>query len=222
MKNKRNDVNQTDKQGKVWPIVLCLILAGGIFALLLNIESRKLEAYEKGTVVIAVTDIAEDKEITKENCSEFFVVEERPLSDIPEAAYLEVEELVGQYVQSGIDAGSMVTKSMLGELGTSYEDAVLIGVNMEALGQSVVGTLRAGDVIDIYTVKTEENEEVSVEKVLGSVVIVRSYTSSGIAIIKEDQGAIAQYLTIPVHKEAVGLFYQALEEGRIEIVKHPQ
>ena len=219
--NKQNNTNKKEKQGKVWPVVLCLLLAGGIFAVLLNVESRQLEQYEKGNVVIAIADVSDCKEITKENLDEYFAVEERPLSDIPKAAYLELEDLIGQYAQGGIDAGSMVTESMLGELGENYGNAVLLGVNMEALDQSVAGTLRAGDEIDIYTVMVDEEDNVIVEKALGNVIIERSYTSAGVAIVKDDKDSIAQYITIPVHKDAVGTFYQALEDRRIQIVKHP-
>ena len=188
---------------------------------LLNVETRQLAVYEKGNVVVAAADIPDDTEITKDNLTALFVVEERPLSDIPKAAYLDMEALLGQYVQGGIDKGSMVTASMLGSLREDYSDVVLLGVNMEALEQSVAGTLRAGDKIDIYTVKREEDDTVIVEKPLSGVTIERSYTSSGVFIVKEDTTSIAQYITIPVHKDAVGAFYEALENRRIEIVKHP-
>lgn len=220
--NKEKDVNKKSRQGNLWPVALCLLLAGGVFAFLLNMEARQLAQYEKGKVVVAIADVTEAKEITEQNLAELFAVEERPLSDIPEAAYLEAEDLIGLYTQSGIDAGSMITESMLGELQKDFGDAVLLGVNMEALAQSVAGTLRAGDVIDIYTVKMDEEKNVVAEKALGNVTIERSYTSSGTAILKDDNTSIAQYITIPVHKDAVGLFYQSLENRRIEIVKHPQ
>ena len=219
--NQENKNKVKNRQGKMWPVVLCLLLAVGVFVLLLNMEAKQLARYEKGSVVVAVSDIPDGLEITENNLADLFAVEERPLTDIPAAACLKLDELVGLYTQSGIDAGNMITKSMLGELQETFEDCVLLGVNMEALDQSVAGTLRAGDSIDIYTVKVEEDEQVLVEKALGNVVIERSYTSAGTAILKEDDTSIAQYITIPVHKEAVGLFYQSLENRRIEIVKHP-
>lgn len=219
--NNKKDINKKDKQGKVWPVVLCLLLAGGLFMLLLNVETKQLAQYETGNVVVAIADVADGTEITKDNLTKLFVVEERPVTNIPEAAYLDLKDLIGQYAQSGINKGSMVTKSMLGELSADYTDAVLLGVNMEALEQSVAGTLRAGDKIDIYTVKTEEEDVVVVEKALDSITIDRSYTNSGVSIVKEDRTSIAQYITIPVHKDAVGAFYEALENRRIEIVKHP-
>lgn len=222
MKTNIKKSERKERQGKAWPVILCLLLAGGIFALLLSVETRQLARYEKGSVVVAVKDVADGKEITKENLTEYFAIAERPLADIPKAACLELEALVGQYAQCGIDAGSMITESMLGALQTSYGNNVLLGVNMEALAQSVVGTLRAGDVIDIYTVKVEEEDSVTVQKTLGGITIERSYTSAGAAILKDDDSSIAQYITIPVHKDAVGTFYQALEDRRIEIVKHPQ
>ena len=219
--NNENDNHKKNRQGKVWPVVLCLLLAAGVFALLMNVEARKMAQYEKGNVVVAIADVPEAKEITEQNLAELFAVVERPLTDIPDAAYLQPEELIGQYVQSAIDSGSMITESMVGELRKDFGNSVLLGVNMEALDQSVAGTLRAGDVIDIYTVMVDEEKNVLVEKALGDVTIERSYTSSGTAILKEDDTSIAQYITIPVHKDAVGQFYQAIEKGRIEVVKHP-
>ena len=209
------------KQGRAWPIILCLLLAAGIFLLLLNVETRQLAQYEKGSVVVAIADVADGKEITKENLAEYFALEERPVADIPKAACLEVEALIGQYALGGIDAGSVITESMLGELQDSYGNVVLLGVNMQALAQSVAGTLRAGDVIDIYTVMVDEADNVVVEKALSKVTIDRSYTSAGAAILKDDADSIAQYITIPVYPDAVGTFYQALQDRRIEVVKHP-
>ena len=219
--NKTNVTKKKEKQGKIWPVVLCLLLAGGVFVLLLNVETRQLAKYEKGNVVVAVTDIADCTEITKNNLETYFAVEERPLTDIPAAASMDMKDLIGQYAQGGIDAGSIITESMLGEPTADFGDAVLLGVNMEALEQSVAGTLRAGDVIDIYTVMVDEEKNVNVEKALGNVTVERSYTSAGVSILKEDDTSIAQYITIPVHKDAVGIFYQALEDRKIEIVKHP-
>lgn len=219
--NKEIDKNRMSMQGKIWPVALSLLLAGGVFVLLLNVETRKMSQYEKGSVVVAAADMPEAKEITTENVAQLFSVEERPVSDIPQSAYQDPSELVGQYTRNGIDSGSMITKSMLGDLKKEYRDAVLLGVNMEALDQSVAGTLRIGDVIDIYTVKEEAENQVVVQKALSGVTIERSYTSSGTAILKEDDTSIAQYITIPVHKDAVGVFYQSLEDRRVEIVKHP-
>ena len=222
MKTKNEIENsKKNKKGKVWPIVLCLLLAVGVFALLLNVETRQLAQYEKGNVVVAIAEVADGTEITENNLEEFFAVEERPLADIPDAAYLKTEDLLGQYTQSGIDTGSMITKSMLGELRKNYDDCVLLGINMEALAQSVAGTLRAGDLVDIYTVIVDEEKNILVEKALGNVSIERSYTSAGAAILKDDKDSIAQYITIPVNKDAVGQFYQAIENRRIEVVKHP-
>ena len=116
--NTKNKIekNKTNKQGKVWPVVLCLLLAAGIFLLLLNVEKRQMAQFEKGSVVVAIADVAEGTEITEKNLTVLFAVQERPLTDIPDAAFLEAEDLLGQYAQSGIDAGNMITKSMLVQL----------------------------------------------------------------------------------------------------------
>ena len=213
--------NSKKKKEKIWHILVCLLLAGILFVFLLNVEKRQLENYKKGLVVVAIEDVADNTEITSENVTQYFALEERTLTDIPEAAYTDLQTLAGFYAEGGIDKGSMVTKSMFGKLGTVAADTVFLSVDMEALDQSVAGTLRAGDRIDIYTVKKEQDKDVAVTEVLSSVIIERSYTSSGIAIRKEDTTSIAQYVTIPLHKDAVEAFYEALESKKIQIVKHP-
>ncbi len=222
MEFKKTNKEKKSDQAKIWPIAVCLLLAVAVFAFLLSVEKRQLANYEKSMVVVAVQDVPDKTEITGENATEYFALEERTLAEIPSAVFTDVHELLGLYAEGGIDAGSMVTKSMFSELQPLAPDAVLLGVNMEALDQSVAGTLRAGDTIDIYTVKMELDEEVEVKKILSSVVIERSYTGSGEEILKEDTTSIAQYITIPIHKDAVDAFYGALEDKKIEIVKHPE
>ncbi len=99
MEKNQKSRNERERQTKAWPVILCLLFAVGVFVLLLNVEARQLAQYEKGSVVVAITDVAESKEITEENLTEYFAVEARALSDIPQAAYLDLEELVGQYAQ---------------------------------------------------------------------------------------------------------------------------
>ena len=209
-------------QMKVWPIAVCLVLAVAVFVFLLSIEKRQLDNYEKGVVVVAVQDVPDNTEITGENAAAYLALEERSLTDIPEAACTDIHELLGLYAEGGIDKGSMITESMFSAYEPLSADAVLLGVDMEALDQSVAGTLRAGDKIGIYTVKAESEEEAEVREILDSVVIERSYTSGGAAIPKEDATSIAQYITIPIHKDAVDAFYGALENRKIQIVKHPE
>ena len=217
-----NQIKKTKKEKeKIWHILVCLLLAGILFVFLLNVEKRQLENYEKGLVVVAIEDVADNTEITPENVTRYFALEERTLTDIPKAAYTDMQALVGFFAEGGIDKGSMVTKRMFGKLGTVSTDMVFLSIDMEALDQSVAGTLRAGDRIDIYTVKKEQDKDASVTEVLSSVVIERSYTGSGISIQKEDTTSIAQYIIIPIHKDAVEAFYEALESKKIQIVKHP-
>lgn len=217
--------NQAKKPGKgkerIWPVLVCLFLAVALFLLLLNVEKRQLENFQKGYVVVAIEDVADDTEITPENVTQYLALEERTMRDIPEAAYTDIQAVTGLYAEGGIDKGSMVTKNMFGKLGGLSDNEVLLSVDMESLDQSVAGTLRAGDLIDLFAVDKEADQEVSVAEVLSGVVIERSYTGSGISIQKEDTTSIAQYVTIPIHKDAVEAFYEALENKKIQIVKHP-
>lgn len=212
------------KEGKKYavPALIGLVLAIVLFITLINVEVKMLADYEESLVVVANEAIAENTEISEANVATYFTLESRRVTDVPEHAYTALEDMVGSFVQSDIDKGSMITEAMLGELQVREKDTVLLGINMEEMEQSIVGTLRVGDLIDVYTVKTEENEEVVVEQALTGITVDRSYTGTGAAITKEDTSSIAQYITIPIHKDAVGVLYEALENRRVEIVKHAE
>ncbi len=122
---------QADGKKHTLPIILGIVLAVVLFITLLNVEAKMLAEYEEGMVVVAAGPIEENMEITKDNLNQYFILESRPLNDIPKLAYVRLEDIVGSYVQNNIDEGSMLTKSMLGELQVPKKDTVLLGISLK-------------------------------------------------------------------------------------------
>lgn len=92
-------------------------------------------------------------------------------------------------------------------------------INTSSLDQNVAGTLRAGDVIDVYVVEEQDDEYIAIQ--IGSERSVeRSYDSSGTAITRDDTQTVAQVVTIPMPSSDTAYFLEELEKGTVKIVKY--
>lgn len=211
---------------KIWHILVCLLVAAALYIALYYSLVMALQNYETGTVVIASMDIPENVEITEENYAMYFTTMEMEAIKIPESAFKTAGALNGTYVTNDIDKGAIITRSMVDVMDNyteSYKDAKIVTVSTSDLEQSVAGTLRAGDIIDIYSVDTTEVSEGKRYKATlldEGVSIIRSYDASGVAIKKDDTTSIAQIVLIPMASGDVEGFLEGLEKGSIKLVKH--
>lgn len=203
------------------PMLVCLLLALALFLFLLSVEQKQLAAYEKGTVLTAAQFIPRDTEITGENIKKYFMETEMPLENIPSAACLLEEELIGKYCAADVDMGNVITESMFSEITeTLPADHVLVSINTSDLDQNVAGTLRAGDIIDVYVLKEKENGGYTAMQICNAASVQRSYNSSGTAIMREDTDTVAQVVTIPMRNTDAAYFLEALETGSVKLVKY--
>lgn len=213
---------------KIWHILVCVVIAAVLYLALYYSQVKALENYEKGVVVIAKTDIPENVEIDELNSSTYFTTMMIETGKIPKSAYINVSELNGSYTVGNIDAGAIITKSMVSSLKSitnEYKDAKMVTISTNGLEQSVAGTLRIGDIIDIYSIEEKDLDgdgKAEVEAVLlkGGVTISRSYDASGVAISKDDTVSIAQIIMIPMDEKEVAEFLAGLENGTIKLIKH--
>ena len=213
-------MNQKKKKSNLWPLILCFAAAIAVFAVLLTIQKNALSEYEKAEVLVALKNVPENTEFTETNISEYFSRAEVYAKNVPAAAVVDMNTLVGKYATCNIDAGCMITKSMVTDLvPESNAGKVLLSIATSSLDQSVAGILRAGDVIDIYIIESYGDNTYDAIKLCEDVVIYRSYDSAGTVITKENVGTLAQIFSIPMETDKVDIFYEALLRGTIKIVK---
>ncbi len=196
-----------------------LIAAVVVYCVLLNIEVNALREYEKGTVLIAQSDIGRGVILGEENAEKYLAEREMDQKLIPAAALREWSQADQVMIKENLDAGVVLTSSMLVSLEEQerqMKEPVLAGFKAEDLYQVVSGILRNGDRIHIYTVDEETNEA----RLLWENILVREvFSSSGAMIPAEDQETAAQRVNVLMEKKDVERFYSELVKGSLRVVK---
>ena len=196
-----------------------LIAAVVVYCVLLNIEVNALREYEKGTVLIAQSDIGRGVILGEENAEKDLAEREMDQKLIPAAALREWSQADQVMIKENLDAGVVLTSSMLVSLEEQerqMKEPVLAGFKAEDLYQVVSGILRNGDRIHIYTVDEETNEA----RLLWENILVREvFSSSGAMIPAEDQETAAQRVNVLMEKKDVERFYSELVKGSLRVVK---
>lgn len=220
-KNKERTRQDRRTETGIFQMFLCLLMALALFVFLMSLQRKQLESFEKGSVLTAAQLIPQDTEITEDNYSQYFVTMEIPKENIPAAACMSAEDLIGKYCVADIDTGNMITDSMFTlTCADLSEEYVLVSVNTSNLDQNVAGTLRAGDIIDVYVLKEKENGDYTAMQICNATSVQRSYNSSGTAIMREDTDTVAQVVTIPMKDTDTAYFLEALEKGTVKLIKY--
>ncbi len=198
---------------------IALLAAAATYCILLGVEADLMNDYAKGRVLVAGKEIAEGVVLTEENVREYIQEKEMDVKLIPGTAVVDWEALYQKITASPIDAGSVVTASMLEDLNevwSSLRQPVLAGFTAEDLYQVVSGVLRSGDRIHIYVV----DKETGLASLLWENIFIRDvFNSAGEQIDAENHAASAQRVNILMEKEDVERFYTELSNGSLRVVK---
>lgn len=219
--NKRSrDSGKKNSTGRFWTgvIITAFIAAVTVFAVMLQLERKLLEPYERGTIYIAAKEIPKGQVITSENLEEYFTSGMLDTEWIPAGALREPDQIKGMTALFPIEEGVLLTQGMfkpLDEITGSMEQPVIAGFKAEDLSQVVGGVLRAGDRIHIYCV--EEGKEIRL--VWKEVYVQQVFDGSGAAISGEDKQTAAQRINVYLDQKDVELFYGRMEQGSLRVVK---
>ncbi|MCD7738734.1 MAG: SAF domain-containing protein [Lachnospiraceae bacterium] len=208
-------------QKRVWIGAVSAVLAAVVFIAILRIQTARLEEVVYKNVVMARQTIAEDTTLTESNIGALLEIRQVPEEYVPEEALSSLEGLEGCVVTAEICAGSILTQSLVRTIPDVYGDygeLFWISVSAEQLTQAVAGTLRAGDVIDLYCVENGA-EGVFCSLLQGNVRVERVLTKSGEQIANGDVSSLAQLFVIPMEREDIPLFYEALYSGSLMIAR---
>jgi len=220
-----NAAKPKKKSGGIGKFFLALVMAIVVFIALLVLQTGIMNKYEKKTVVIAKTDISANIDITKDNLKQYFTTTDYDVTKLP-AGYIEknaLEEtlsnvLVTTYIPKGqviTDSVFVTSDSVTGQLA-KLEGAELVetSFSVDSIADAVAGTLRRGDVIDIYLYYVENTEDsqfsaktdmkADIQKVvLKDIHIKQAYDGSGVAITEDNKDAAAVLFDIVANEEDV-------------------
>lgn len=218
IKNKK-EVNRDRRRLLPGIILISLVASFLTFFLLLNIEKNMLSDYEKVKVWVASADLKQGLEISGSNLGSCFVMAEVPKDVVPSNAVVSIEELEGSRTKLMISAGSVVTDSMFtdeDDYMDSMANPIIAGCKADDLYQVVSGTLRKGDMVNIYTVSDELEEAYMI---WANVLVYQVFDTNGNLIPSEDTTTAAARINLLIEEGNAEQFYSELHKGSLRMVK---
>lgn len=201
--------------------VLIMLALGIIAFVCLNVAARNLNGnYEKTNLAISIQAIPQNTEITSENLSKYFRVENNVNVDmLTEDSVTDLQELVGLYANEDIhDRETIVRSSFSSEKDKKmeYRNPDEISFAVDTCASAVSGTLRKGDYVNVYV--TDESLP-EAEKVLENVYISDAFDSSGVKIEAGDKTTVATIFNIYIERNEEKLFYEAIDGKQVIAAK---
>ena len=215
--NGKGDRRLSVKKFKMGGIIAALIASFAIFAAMVQIEKNVLTQYEKGTIYAAAREIPQGQLITEDNYSQYFTEKQLDLSCIPDTALSspdQVSELAAVYT---IEQGVLLTRGMfqsMDEILAQMKQPVVAGFKAEDIYQVAGGVLRAGDRVNIYSVRED-----GASLVWSRVYVQQVFDASGNTIPSGDTVTAAQRVNVCLDEADVEDFYTQLAGGSLRVVK---
>lgn len=218
-------------------VIVSLLVAVIVYAVMLNAEKTALSDYEKGTVYVTTKPVPKGTMIT----ADYITQKEVDKSLIPSGAVSNPEDLTDLISVYAVDPGSIITTGMFTAVNDITKDMtqpVVAGFKADDLYQVVGGVLRSGDRINIYQVNENANKGDTSQSlantdaegnwtetystaslVWGNVFVQEVFDSAGTVISTADTTTPAQRINIYMDNDNVAVFYAALAQGSLRVVK---
>ena len=199
-------------------VAIPLVLAGAIVLALYLAMQSKFEADSlKGEVLVMKEAVAANTIVSKENADDYFTSVSVELTAIPSTAYTSLSELPDKfYIENAMAKNQMVMKddisksdAVMDKYQSGYE---VTSFAAESFDFSVNGTLRHGDVVDIYAVDPATETLMLMAE---NVYVDEVYDNSGNKIT-DDEG-VATSFTVWVTSDEVESINTAVIYGGIQM-----
>lgn len=214
------EIEKEEKRGgRLKPLIFSFIISILFFFILIGLETRIMNNYEKTEVVVAKEMIVDGTEITKENVNTYFTLTDVDATLKTDSAFTSIENLSGYIVRNTIDKNEIISSHGLIKKDDIIEkliSPVKVSFKASDISQVVGGTLRSGDLIDISVVN---NKSGKAEKVLREVYISEVFSNSGTRIEKGDNTSSAMIINVLISKENENEFNEKVSKEMIRISK---
>lgn len=218
MKDRKQREKRRGTSGlRMGGVLAALVASVAIFTAMVQMEKNILTQYEKNTIYTAVGEIPKGQLITAENYQQYFKEQQLDKNCIPSTALNSPNQVTGLVAAYDIDSGSLLTEGMFREVNDILEEMsvpVVAGFKAEDIYQVAGGVLRAGDIVNIYSVKEGETS-----LVWPKVFVQQVFDASGTAIANGDTVTAAQRINVYLDEAEVQDFYTELASGSLRVVK---
>lgn len=146
---------------KISGALAALLAAVAAFTVMLQMEKKVLTQYERGSVLTAIQEVPRGILLTEENWQQYFAEKQIDKSVLPEKAVTASVQIIGYRPVYDIASGTLLTENMFENFNIrleQFKEPVIAGVKADDIYQVAGGILRAGDVIQIYSVQAWEKQ----------------------------------------------------------------
>ena len=219
-RNRRNNMKR---------ITISALVAFILFIALTIIQSSILNQETKVTVYQVQKDIYDGTKITEDNFNEYFATKAVQASLIPDGYITDSSLIIGKFINRNYKARDIITVDGLNDSEALYnsniEHPVKLSFSIGSLSDSVSGTIREGDYINIYGMRNGHNEagEVIIATndmyTFKHIYIEKAYNNSGDIIDSADKDSEALMFTIIIEEDDVALFNEMVANCNLKLVK---
>ena len=183
------------------------------------VESYILTDKNVTSVVIASADISQGTIITENNVDEYFKTEKVNSDLVTKKTITNVKDIKGKFL-TDMAAGEIVTSDRYYETGDTRELKNPVNLTFAAgsAENSVNGTIRGGDIVDIY-VSVRDNDTTTYQLARENVYIENAYDSSYVKIDSADQTTVASSFLVKLEENDAANFKNAISQGDLLMVK---
>ncbi len=195
------------------------VAAAAVYGILLYLERQALAPYAREAVWVAARPIPRGSRLSSPYLEDWVREVRMEASMIPKGAVREKSDLEGRILAWDLGEGMVVGHECLldGEdMTAGMEHPVLAGFRAEDLYQAVGGVLRSGDRVHIYALDRESGIE---QGVWENVYVCQVFDQQGKEILDADGGKPAGRINILLEKRDAPLFYEAILQGELCVVK---
>lgn len=223
-KSKRradNDITNKQKQSLV-KIVISFTIAILVWVGATSFESYLLSDKNTTEIIVASKPITEGTVISSKNVEEYFTEMIVNTSLVTESTITNMEDIKGKACIT-IEQGEIITSNMFRDtsyVNKKFKDPVEITFSAQDIENSVVGTLREGDLIDVIVTRTDPaTGEIKSEVPYSNIYVIATYDESYTEIESGNKDSQAVYFRIYLEREQETEFATLLNDGHFTIAK---
>lgn len=183
------------------------------------VESYILTDKNVTSVVIASADIPQGTIITEDNAENYFKKENVNSDLVTKTTVTDIKNIEGKFL-TNVSAGEIITSDRYYKTGDTRDlkNPVNLTFASGSAENSVNGSIRGGDIVDIY-VSTTVNEITTYQLARENVYIENAYDSSYAKIDSADQAAVASSFLVKLEEDDAANFKNAISKGDLLMVK---
>lgn len=221
VKEKKVNANSNNGNKTLIKVIVSLGMAILLFVALVSLEGSILKNYEKGTAVVAKSDMTQKTMITDENKNKYFEETQIEKALISKNTIVSIDDVVGKVATTDIDKGQVANDNLLRDASEGLDkiqDPAEVSFAVSSLVNSVAGQVRSGDLVDI---SVYNNATLKTEYIKRNVYVKEALTTDGVKIANNDTDSLATSFVVVIEKSESNQFIADLNKGPV-YVTYPQ